>query len=85
MSTTSIDDKGRIRLPSSIRNVLKLRSGDQLSIEIADDAINLKIIKPDASKDPMFKDFFNPAHIQPKLAKKKILESLEAELWQGSS
>jgi AbrB family looped-hinge helix DNA binding protein len=84
MSTTMIDDKGRIRIPSSVRDALNLKSGDQLSVEIVDNTISLKVTKADVRNDPMFKDFINPAHIQRKLASRKVLESLEAELWQGS-
>ena len=79
-----IDDKGRIRIPSSVRDALNLKSGHQLSVEIVDNTISLKVTKADVRNDPMFKDFINPAHIQRKLASRKVLESLEAELWQGS-
>jgi len=79
-----IDDKGRIRIPSSVRDALNLKSGDQLSVEIVDNTISLKVTKADIRNDPMFKDFINPAHIQRKLASRKVLESLEVELWQGS-
>ncbi len=85
MGTTILDDKGRIRLPSTVREALNLKTGDQLSVEIADNTISLKVTKADIKNDPMFKDFVNPAHIQRKVASKKVLESLEAELWQGSS
>lgn len=85
MSITTIDEKGRILIPLGIRKSLNLKGNERLSIELLDDGIKLRIIRGDFASDPSFKDFANPAHIRPSLAKKEVLEKVEEELWLESS
>jgi len=79
MSVTTIDEKGRVLIPLSIRKSLNLKFNERLSIELLKDGIKLRVIKADVAGDPLFKDFANPAHVRPSLVKKEVLDKFEEE------
>lgn len=54
MGKVEIDDRGRLTLPSKIREKLLIKSGDKLSIKVnADNSIT---IKKNPTKEQIFKD-----------------------------
>ncbi len=54
MGKVEIDDRGRLTLPSKIREKLLIKSGDKLSIKVNTD--NSITIKKSPTKDQIFKD-----------------------------
>ncbi len=54
MGKVEIDDRGRLTLPSKIREKLLIKSGDKLSINVNTD--NSITIKKSPTKDQIFKD-----------------------------
>lgn len=85
MSTTVVDRKGRVIIPSRIRRNLKLRHGDTMLVETKDEGIMLRVQTANTQRDVMFQDFRKAAHSDHSLATRKYLEKLEEEHWAGSS
>lgn len=54
MGKVEIDDRGRLTLPSKIREKLLIKSGDKLSIKVNTD--NSITIKKSPTKDQIFND-----------------------------
>jgi len=54
MGKVEIDDRGRITLPSKIREKLLIKSGDKLSIKVNGD--NSITIKKSPTKEQIFKE-----------------------------
>ena len=54
MGKVEIDDRGRLTLPSKVRDKLLIKSGDKLSIKVNTD--NSITIKKSPTKDQIFKD-----------------------------
>ncbi len=54
MGKVEIDDRGRLTLPSKIREKLLIKSGDKLTIKVNMD--NSITIKKSPTKDQIFKD-----------------------------
>jgi AbrB family looped-hinge helix DNA binding protein len=54
MGKVEIDDRGRLTLPSKIREKLLIKSGDKLSIKVNKD--NIITIKKSPTKEQIFKE-----------------------------
>ncbi len=84
MAIVKVDAKGRIRLPSELRNAWKLKPKQSLLVTLEGEKASVKrFAKPTPKTDPLLRDIMiNPLRA-PKGVKitKKLLEKWEDEAW----
>ncbi len=82
MAIVKVDEKGRIRLPSELRNAWKLKPKQQLLVTVQGTTASVrKFTKLTPETDPLLRDIF----LRPLRSKRKVtkalLDRLEEEQW----
>jgi len=87
ISKRVIGPKGQVVIPKEMRDVLGLREGSEVVVELKGEGVVIRRARPDYEEES-FTDYFTRTHAQ-KLGKlidvKKLVEEEVAERWHTST